>query len=57
MKWNPYQKFTWTRRQLNEWIAENGRCAFYDGVLWEVQSKRIANSSFLNVWFTETKDI
>jgi len=52
MKWNPYQKFTWTRRQLDEWISENGRCAFYNGILWEVQSKRIANSSFLDVWFT-----
>lgn len=56
MQWNPYQKFTWTRRQLNDWIKENGSRAFYNGTLWEIKSKRIANSSFLDVWFTEAKD-
>ncbi len=51
--WNPYQKFTWTKEENNAWVKRFGICAFYNGRLWWLQSKKIPNTSYLLIWFEE----
>lgn len=46
MNWNPYQTFTWTKKQVKAWIDKHGSWAFYDGAAWKIITKKVFSDRY-----------
>lgn len=40
-RWNPYQTFVWTKRELQAWYDTVGAFGSYDGRAWEPKVKSL----------------
>ncbi len=40
-RWNPYQTFAWTTKEMQAWVDTYGAWGQWDGKRWELVSRRI----------------
>lgn len=40
-RWNPYQTFVWTVKEMQAWADEYGAWGQWDGKRWRLVSRRI----------------
>jgi hypothetical protein len=40
-RWNPYQTFVWSKKELQNWYDAFGSQCAYDGRLWKPKTKSL----------------